>query len=451
MPLALGSGYLMMKRVVYLVILLAAAGLFYVYAYPRLSGTSVANAQQTAPAAAGGRGGARGGAAVNVVTAVAQQQTVPITKSAVGYMEPAATVVVRARADGVVVQQDVQEGQDVRKGDLLFKLDDGALQATIAKDQAQIAKDQANAAAAQAALDRDKNLFNKQVVPQSTLDTDTAAAKAAQATVQIDQAQLRADQVELSYMTIAAPIDGRVGTVNTSVGNVVHASDTSTTGLLTITQMSPLRVSFTVAEGDLDSFRNALAKQQKLPVQVMAPGDQAPRATGTLSFIDSSVDSSSGTVVIKADVDNSGNKLWPGQYVTAVTQLGAYTNATTVPLVAVQQSSNGAFVYLVGPNEKVKTQPVSLTAAVNETAVIASGVKPGDHVVTEGQMRLSDGTAVREASQQQATGVATNQTAATNAGSAAGAAAPGGNVNAAGSHRKGGGTPSTGGSASGNS
>ena len=429
-----------MKRVLYLVAFLAIAAALYFYAYPRLSGVGTADAQSasgsatTASAAGAGnkaggqaRGGKSGGYPIGVVSAVAATQTVPITKSAVGYMEAATTVVLRARADGIVVQQNVVEGQIVKTGDLLFKLDDSALQATIAKDQAQTAKDQANSDAAQVALQREQDLVKKGVDPQSTLDADVAASKSAQATVQVDNAQLRADQVALSFMTIKAPIDGRVGTVNTSVGNVVHASDTSAGGLLTITQMSPLRVTFSIAEGDLDSFRNALGGNQKLPVSVAAPGDQTARATGTLSFIDSSVDTSSGTIVIKADVDNSAGKLWPGQYVTAVTQLGAYTNATTVPLVAVQQGDSGSFVYVIGADGKAKKQVVTVVASVGDTAIVGNELRPGDHVVTEGQLTLSDGSTVKETIKGSATDVATTagSTGTTPAGGTDGAAAPG--------------------------
>jgi multidrug efflux system membrane fusion protein len=387
-----------MKRIITIVVLLAIAAGFYFYAYPRLAGVPTANAQQTAAAGSSQRGGKGGGGfATAVVTAIAQQQSVPITKSAVAYIEPANTVVVRSRADGMVVAAPLTEGQTVKTGDVLFKLDDSAIQATLAKDSAQIAKDQANADAAQAALEREQELVKKAVDPQSSLDAAVAAAKSAQATVTVDQAQLRADQVQLSYMTIKAPIDGRIGTVNTSVGNVVHAADTSADGLVTITQMSPLRVSFSIAEGDLGSFRAALAKTPKgLSVKIAAPGDKTARATGNLNFIDSSVDTSSGTIVLKADVDNSSGALWPGQYVTATTQLGAYDNATTIPLEAVQQGSDGSYVYAVGAGSKVKKQPVSVIATVGDEAVVGKEVKPGDHVVIEGQLRLADGSPVKE-------------------------------------------------------
>jgi len=381
-----------MKRVFYLVVLLALAAALYVFAYPRPMGNTHASAE---PATAG-KGRAGSDLAVAVVTAAARQQTLPIATRAIGYIEPVATVVLRSRADGIVVQQNVTEGQLVKAGDVLFKLDDQAAQATIAKDQAQIAKDQANADVAKASLQREQDLVQKGVDPQSSLDAAVAASKAAAATVVVDQAELRADQVTLTYMTITAPIAGRVGTVNTSVGNVVHAADTSTGGLLTITAMDPVRVSFTVAESDLDSFRTALAGNKQLPVDVLAADDKTPRATGTLSFIDSSVDTASGTVVIKADIGNAAGKLWPGQYVTAITRLGSYDNVTTVPLQAVQQSSSGPYVYAVGAGEKVKRQPVTLGATVGETVIIDTGLKPGDHVVIEGQLRLNNGSTVKE-------------------------------------------------------
>jgi multidrug efflux system membrane fusion protein len=403
-----------MKRAIYLIILLAVAAAFYVYAYPRLSG-GAADAQSAAPAsnaaaganaAAGsatpgnGRPGRPGGPGAGfpagVVTAVALKQTLPITKSAVGYIEPANTVVVRARANGVVTAVGVEEGQTVKAGDLLFKLDDSAQQAIIAKDQATIAKDQAILDSAQATLAREQDLVKKQVDPQSALDTDTAAAKVAAASIAVDQAQLRADQVVESYMTILAPIDGRVGTVNTSVGNLVSASDNSAGGLVTITQMSPLRVAFSIPEGSLDGFRAALAGSSKLPVAVTAPGDTAPRAVGTLSFIDSTVDTGSGTVVIKATVDNGAGKLWPGQYVSALTQLGTYTDVTTVPLVAVQQSANGPYVFRVGGDSKVRKLGVTLVTTLGDTAIVSGALQPGDHVVVEGQLRLADGATVRE-------------------------------------------------------
>lgn len=420
-----------MKRVLYLVVFLAIAAGFYVYAYPRLSGGGSASAQSAASGPGAQKGGAQGGRSgggfpTSIVAAIAAKQTIPITNTAVGFIEAPQVAVMRTRADGLVVQQNVAEGQMVKIGDVLFKLDDGPIQAVVAKDQALIAKDQATADAADAQLSRDQDLFKKQVATQQQIDTDMAATKSAAGTVAMDKAQLRADQLTLSYMTITAPIDGRVGTINTSVGNIVHAADTSATGLLTITNMATLRVSFSIPEVDLDKFRDVLGQKQAAPVQIMVSGDKTPRATGQLSFIDSSVDSSSGTVVVKADVDNSAGKLWPGQYVSAATQLGAYTDVTTVPLTAVQPSDKGSFVFVVGADQKVQKQPVTLVATVNDTAIVGPEIKPGDHVVVEGQLRLAQGSLVKETLQGQAPGIASTQgTGRGKAGKPAGGAGAG--------------------------
>jgi multidrug efflux system membrane fusion protein len=196
-------------------------------------------------------------------------------------------------------------------------------------------------------------------------------------------------------MTIVAPIDGRVGQINTSVGNIVRAADTSTGGLLTITQMSPLEVSFAIPERNLDEYRAALAKGSSVPVAITAPGDTAPRATAELAFIDSSIDPASGTITAKANVTSGEAKLWPGQYVNVVTQLGAYDNAMTVPLIAVQQDMTGSFVFAVDGGNKVRQVPVTVAATTDTEAILANGqLAAGDKVVVEGQLHLSSGAPV---------------------------------------------------------
>jgi multidrug efflux system membrane fusion protein len=395
-----------MKRGIYLLIGVAVFAVLAVFLYPRLSGNQIgtADAQQTAsgnassasaPKGSGDAGRTRGAGATSVVVAVAAQQSLPITSTELGYVVAPNVAVLRTRADGVVLQQDVVEGQMVKAGDVLFKLDDRAAQAVVAKDQATIAKDQANFDESQKDLARDNQLAKNDAGTQQAADTQAALVKADQAQLQADQATLQGDQLTVGYMTITAPIDGRVGQINTSVGNVVRAADTSAGGLLTITQMSKLRVSYSVAESDLDQYRQALAN--KLPVSILAQGDTAPRATGTLSFIDSSVDQASGTVATEADVTGGADKLWPGQYVTIITRLGEYSNATTIPLVAVEQSDSGSYVFAVGADKKVKRVPLAIQAALGDTAIVTgSPIKPGDHVVVEGQLRLADGSPVNE-------------------------------------------------------
>ena len=333
-----------------------------------------------------------------VTTAVALRQNVPILSSAVGFIDAPNIAIVRALADGLIVQQAVTEGQTVKVGDVLFKLDDRAAQVLVAKDKAMIAKDQATLVSAQKDLARDQTLASNQSGTQQALDQQTAVVQGGQAMLQADQAQLNADQLTLSYMTVTAPAAGRVGVINTAVGNVVRASDTSAGGLLSITQMDLLRASFSLPEGSLDQFRAALAKQSPLPVQIYVAGDKAPRATAQLAFLDSNVDPNSGTVVAKAQITGDAGALWPGQYVTIITQLGLHENATTVPLIAVQQSSDGSFVFVAGKDGVARKVAVSVAATQGDVAVLdGTAVQPGDHVVIEGQLRLADGSPIHEA------------------------------------------------------
>ena len=333
-------------------------------------------------------------AAPLVVTAEARTQDVPIAKTVVGTMEPIDTVVIRPQTDGVVIAKPVMDGQMVKAGDVLFSLDDRAIRAVIAKDQAALSKDQANLDSASLDLAAARDLAKRRFDTKQKEYQAQAVVGALNASIAMDNAQIDADEVELSHMTINAPIDGRVGLVNTSVGDLVRAADTGN-GLLTITRMKPLRVSFTVAERDLPGLRAAMA-DHRTRVRVTLPGNSDTIATGTLEFIDSSVDTASGTVLVKAEVANEDGVLWPGQYVTAVVELGSRKNATTVPLVAVQQGDQGAFVFVVRPDRTITRQAVTVADTVGESAVIASGLSAGDHVVVDGQLHLQDRTAVQE-------------------------------------------------------
>jgi multidrug efflux system membrane fusion protein len=335
--------------------------------------------------------------AIAVTTAVAVSEDVPITTDSVGWVEPIATVAIKTRIDGVILAQAPTEGQMVQKGDVLYRLDDAPIQAVIAKDQATISKDQANLDQANADLARDQSLIGKNdVITQQQFQQQIALVKADQAQIAIDKAQLQADQIQLAYTNITAPIAGRVGVISATPGNLVHAADS--TPLLTITQMAPLRISYAVPERDLDAYRTALAGANPVPVEALDPLSARPRASGRLTFIDSSVDTASGTVVLKAEFANADGSLWPGEYNRVRTQLGVRTGATVVPTVAIEQNNQGPFVFLASPNGAVKIQQVTIADALTDTSVITSGLKPGDRVVVEGQLRLSDGAPIKEAS-----------------------------------------------------
>ena len=389
-----------MKRIGLVIAIPVMIGVGYFLAYPELSLRASAPDKGAMPtgslSASGGNAQAqtkkRNAIVPLVVVAEAKKEDVPVTKTVVGSIEPIETVAVRPQIDGVVVEKHVIDGQMIKAGDVLFKLDDRALNATLAKDQSLLAKDEASLVSAKLDLSGAQDLAKQRVGTDQQAYQADAAVKVIEATIDMDKAQIAADQVQLSYTTIKAPIDGRVGVVNTSVGNLVRTADT--TNLLTITRMAPLRVAFTLAESDLPALRAAVASHPA-SVQIKLPGSNDVIATGTLNFIDSSVDTASGTIVLKADIANEDGALWPGQYVKTVVDLSLQKDATTVPLIAVQQGNSGSFVFLVHPDKKVAMQNVTLANTVGETAVIASGIQPGDQVVVDGQLHLQDGATVQ--------------------------------------------------------
>ena len=328
------------------------------------------------------------------MSAVARQQDVPVTRASVGWVEPIAMVTVRARVEGEVVEQHVMDGQLVRKGDLLFRIDDREIRAQVAKDEAMLARDQATLARAQADLQRDRDLLQKRVAAQQQVDQAEADAKIAAANLQGDQAALDNDRIRLDFTMVRAPIDGRVGAVRVTPGNIVRSSDGGE-GLVTITQMKPLRVSFTLPERDLVTLRTADAGGG-VPVRVFVHGEAQPLATGSLNFIDSSVDTASGTITVKAAVANDDGALWPGQYVDVEVDLGKVRDAVTVPLVAIQPGQDGPFVYAVAADGKAAIRKVVTGETIGDEIVVSEGLNAGDHVVTEGQLRLRTGSRVTE-------------------------------------------------------
>ena len=368
------------------VLALALSGVVGIAAYARLESDPLATAKKSTPSSEGPK--------IAVVSAVARRQDVPVSRASVGWVEPISVVTVRARVEGEVVEQDVTDGQLVRKGDLLFRIDDREIRAQIAKDEAMLARDQATLARAQADLRRDHDLLQKRVAAQQQVDQAEADAKIAAANLQGDQAALDSDRIRLDYTMVRAPIDGRVGAVRVTPGNIVRASDGGE-GLVAITQMRPLRVSFTLPERDLVALRTVDAGGG-VPVRVFVHGEPQPLATGSLNFIDSSVDTASGTITVKAAVANEDGALWPGQYVDVEVDLGKVRDAVTVPLVAIQPGQDGPFVYAVDADGKAAIRKVVTGETLGDDIIVSEGLAAGDHVVTEGQVRLRSGSRVTE-------------------------------------------------------
>ncbi|RUU13557.1 efflux RND transporter periplasmic adaptor subunit [Mesorhizobium sp. USDA-HM6] len=357
-----------------------------------------ATADKTAKASDNPKGGG-GPRSASILSATATTADFPIRRYAIGFVSSPSVVSVNARVSSQIVAIAVKDGQMVKAGDLLFSLDDRALKAQLAKDQATLVKDQAMLVSAAADLQRAKDLVAKQAGTQQTYDQALAAQKAAAATIDADKATIDSDTVQLSYATITAPISGRLGAVNVSVGDLVTTSNgnsSSTTPLVTITQMDPLQVNFTLPESNLALLHKALANQQQGAVTLTKDGDPTPIGKGTLDFVDSSVDTASGTIATRASIPNSDLSLWPGQYVNVVLDAGTMPQMTSVPTVAVQPSQKGSFVYVVKPDNTVEMRPVQVALTEGENSAISQGLKSGEKVVVEGQTRLKDGAAVHE-------------------------------------------------------
>ena len=387
----------MMRPLRLLVVVLVLSGVAGYAALARLQ-NAPAEHEQAKPAAAGARS-----AGVAVTTAMSTVQDVPTVRSSVGWAEPVSTVTVRARVEGEVVKQLIVEGQYVHRDDLLFQIDDREIRAALAKDEAMLARDQATLARTQADAARARDLLARKVAAQQQVDQADADAKIAAANVQADQAAIDMDRIRLDYTLVRAPIEGRLGAIRVTEGNIVRSSDGGD-GLVTITQMKPLRVSFTLPERDLPALRAAAAGGAKVPVRVSAHDGSGALAQGELSFIDSSVDSASGTVTAKALLPNEDGALWPGQYVDVEIELGQTKGAVTIPLVAVQPGQDGPFVFVVGNDDKAGLRPVTLGDTMGDQVVVSQGLAVGERVVVEGQQRLQDGMRVAERAPAKGTG-----------------------------------------------
>lgn len=344
-----------------------------------------------------------------VVTAPAQATDFPVMRYATGFLSSPVVVNVGSRISSQIVEIPVKDGQTVKAGDVLFRLDDRALNAQLAKDQAGLAKDQAATVSAQADLARARDILAKGAGTQQAYDEQLATTKGLEAAVQ-------ADQVQLAYATIAAPVSGRLGMINTSVGDLVSTGGSQSTGqsgqasgtqqssssqpLVTITQMDPLTVTFNLPEADLDLLRSAVASPGQAPepatVSLSTPDGKGLAAHGVLDFLDSFVDTASGTIAARASVDNAGGKLWPGLYVNVAIWFGTLKDAVTVPTVALQTGQKGSYVFVVDPAGKASMRSVTIAMSDDQQTAIASGLNSGEKVVVEGQGRLKDGSPVAE-------------------------------------------------------
>ena len=384
-----------MKRRGLVVVALSVAlvgGLGWHYLQPSKAETTDATGQQSK------RGKGAGGPAVSVSTALAEKTDFPVKKRSIGWIETPASVTVRPRVDSQIAVQHVVDGQMVKKGDLLFELDDREQQAQLAKDQAALVKDQALLERIERDLARATTLRASGAGTQQAVDQGTSDSKSTRASIQSDKAAIQNSEVKLSYTKIYAPIDGRVGAVQVTPGNLVSAN--SVVALVTITQIDPVRVTFTMPERELTAIRAAVAAGTPPEVRIIPSGSKTVTAKGALNFFDSNVDMLSGTVTLKAPIPNAELALWPGQYVDIELFYAPLRDMTVVPTVALANGQDSPYVYVVKPDATVELRKVTIATADGERTAIASGLAAGERVVVDGQASLSQGARVRDASVQ---------------------------------------------------
>ena len=326
--------------------------------------------------------------AAPVTVARAEHKTVPLTVTAIGNVQPIESVAIKARFDGQIVAVHVRDGQDVRKGQLLFELDARYLEAQLKQLQAQEARDRALLANARSLEQRYMELQGKGFVSEEALTQARTGREAAEATVSADRAAVETARVQLSYARIIAPINGRTGRVNVTVGNTVEAN--ADNPLVVINQVAPIYVSFAVPERFLAQIRGFNA-QRALTVSARQEGVGAPPVSGKLTFIDNAVDPQTGTIRLHATFANADRQLWPGQFVTTTLTLAEQPNALVIPAQAVQNGPNGPYVFVVKTDNSADLRPVVVERTEGENAVIAKGLTAGETVVTTGQLRVTPG------------------------------------------------------------
>jgi membrane fusion protein, multidrug efflux system len=347
-----------------------------------------------APAKASPAPNAAAGApsAVPVETATATRQDVPITLTGLGTVQALNTVTVTARVDGQIQKIAFAEGQDVRQGDLLAQIDPRPFQAALDQASAKKAQDVAALQNDRLDLKRFQDLAQKEFATHQQLDTQNALVAQAEAQIQGDQAAIDNAKAELDYTTIKAPIDGRTGFRLVDQGNNVHATDTA--GIVTIAQIHPISVVFTLPENQLSAVQHALSAGN---VQATAIADDGKTVLdqGRLVLADNIIDQTTGTARFKAEFPNAENTLWPGAFVNVEVLLQTRHNALTIPSVAVERGPDGLFAYVVKLDAKVEPRPIEVGVNTGTMAVVDNGLAAGDEVVTVGQYRLEPGTAVK--------------------------------------------------------
>ncbi|WP_224366253.1 efflux RND transporter periplasmic adaptor subunit [Hyalangium versicolor] len=339
---------------------------------------------------------ATGPPTVPVVVEQVSRRDVPHLLRGIGTVQSLHSVVVRTQVDGLLTELAFKEGQQVKQGDLLARIDDRAIVAEVAQARAEKARNEALLHSARTDLERYGNLVRDDAIARQAVDQQKAQVEQLEATLLANEAMIAAAQVRLSYTRITSPVTGRVGLRRVDPGNVVRASDAQ--GLITVTQLDPIAVLFALPQEDLPRLQTLMRDPTGAPVTAFDRAGGAELAQGRLTMIDNQIDSTTGTIPLKAEFPNTEGKLWPGQFVTVELRTGESQGATVVSARAVQRGLQGPFVFRV-EGEKATVVPVTVGYANDELAVLTSGVTPGETVVSDGHSRLKAGSMVKAVSQ----------------------------------------------------
>ncbi|OXI88128.1 multidrug transporter subunit MdtA [Burkholderia sp. AU33423] len=361
------------------------------------AGTGASGAGASAAGAAGGHRGRGGPAAMAnipqpVQVATATQGEMPIVLSALGTVTPLANVTVKTQLSGYLQSVAFQEGQIVKKGDLLAQIDPRPYQVALENAEGTHARDSALLATARLDLKRYQTLLSQDSIASQTVDTQASLVKQYEGAVKTDQAAIDSAKLNLTYARITAPVTGRVGLRQVDPGNYVTPGDTN--GLVVITQLQPMSVIFTTSEDNLPQIVKQVNAGQKLSVTAYNRNNTVPLETGSLATLDNQIDTSTGTVKLRANFDNKEGMLFPNQFVNTRLLVDVMRNATIVPTAAVLTGSIGQFVYVVKPDNTVTVRKVTIGPVDGERTSIVSGIALGERVVTDGSDRLREGAKI---------------------------------------------------------
>lgn len=369
-----------------LIALVAVAGYFF---WPKGDGDGATSSSQQQQR---GKGGRRNMPLAPVQAATAQTQSVPQYFSGLGTVTAANTVTVRSRVDGQLMAIHFQEGQQVEAGQLLAEIDPRPYQVALAQAQGQLARDKATLANAQRDLARYQKLAQTHLVSQQELDTQRSLVSETQGTIKADEASVASAELNLTYSRITAPIAGRVGLKQVDIGNYITSGDT--TGLVVLTQTHPIDVLFSLPENTIQAILQAQKAGQPLLVEAWDRSNSTLLTQGDLLSLDNQIDTTTGTIKLKARFSNEDDRLFPNQFVNARLKVDTLHDAVVIPVAALQMGSEGNFVWVVNSENKVSKKSVKAGLQDSEKVVISAGLNAGERVVTDGLDRLTEGAAV---------------------------------------------------------